>query len=86
MMTGVFSVAMNLVAVLASGFSIAIGEWTDLGWKGSLGIWTFWALLALFALGIETFSGKKKPVKRTSVETVQFTPSFINISYIKTFI
>src|SRR5690606_8501014 len=28
LMTGIFSVSMNLVAALASGFSISIGEWT----------------------------------------------------------
>lgn len=38
MMIGIFSVAMNLVAALASGFSVAIGKWTNLGWKTSLRI------------------------------------------------
>lgn len=47
LMTGVYSVAMNLTAALAAGFSITIGELTNLGWKGSLGIWTFLSFLAL---------------------------------------
>lgn len=46
-MTGIYSVAMNLTAALAAGFSISLGEWTDLGWKGSTGIWI---LLAGFAV------------------------------------
>ncbi|MEN0052878.1 MAG: MFS transporter [Mucilaginibacter sp.] len=68
MMTGVFSVAMNLVAALASGFSVAIGKWTNSGWKGSLSVWIAWALLALFAVAIETFFGGHKPSKRTTAE------------------
>lgn len=68
MMTGVFSVAMNLVAALASGFSVAIGKWTNLGWKGSLGVWIAWALLALFVVAIETFSGRRNHSKKTVAE------------------
>lgn len=68
-MTGIFSVAMSLVAALASGFSISIGKWTKLGWKGSLGVWIIWALLALVAVGIQTFSGKHKTTKKTTTET-----------------
>ena len=47
MITGLYSVAMNLTAALAAGFSISIGKWTKLGWKGSLGIWAILAVLAL---------------------------------------
>lgn len=75
-MTGVFSVAMNLVAALASGFSIAVGKWTNLGWKGSLGIWIIWTLLALFAVGIEAFSSKRASVKKLAT---QATKSEFNI-------
>ncbi|MEZ0005849.1 CP family cyanate transporter-like MFS transporter [Flavobacterium sp. 28YEA47A] len=70
-MTGVFSVAMNLVAALASGFSIAVGKWTNLGWKGSLGIWIIWTLLALFAVGIEAFSSKRTSVKKPATQTTK---------------
>lgn len=75
-MTGVFSVAMNLVAALASGFSIAVGKWTNLGWKGSLGIWIIWAVLALFAVGIEAFSSKRTSTKKPAT---QATKSDFNI-------
>lgn len=33
LMTGIFAVAMNLTAALASGYSISIGQWTGYGWK-----------------------------------------------------
>lgn len=70
-MTGVFSAAMNLMAAFASGFSIAIGKWTNLGWKGSLGIWIIWTLLALFAVGAEAFSGKRASVKKPAAQTAK---------------
>lgn len=61
LMTALFSVAMNLIAALASGFSLAIGRWTNLGWKGSLGVWLLWGFLALVAVGVEACSrGKVK--------------------------
>lgn len=66
--TGIFSVAMNLVAALASGFSIAIGKWSNLQWKGSLSIWIIWALFALIAVSIETFSGDKRTKNKNTVE------------------
>lgn len=47
LMTGVYSVSMNLSAALAAGFSISLGSITNLGWKGSIGIWV---ILALFTL------------------------------------
>ena len=66
--TGVFTVAMNLIAALASGFSIAIGKWTQLDWKGSLGIWIIWVLLALTAVGIQSIGMKKKQTIQPSVK------------------
>lgn len=44
--TGVYSVAMNLTAALAAGYSINLGELTNYGWKGSLGIWIILSLIA----------------------------------------
>ena len=48
MMTGLYSVGMNLTAAFAAGFSIKIGQWTTIGWKGSLGIWIIPAFITLF--------------------------------------
>jgi len=49
-MTGVFTVAMNTFAALASGFSIAIGKLTQLQWQGSLGVWIIPSALAFLAI------------------------------------
>lgn len=61
LMTGIFAVAMNLTAALASGFSVKIGEWTGFGWRGSLGIWLVIAGLGLFVLVLELIFNKKNP-------------------------
>ncbi|HFK5512644.1 TPA: CynX/NimT family MFS transporter [Elizabethkingia anophelis] len=58
LMTGIFTVAMNLTAALASGYSISIGQWTGYGWKGSLGIWLIIALLALLVVTLELIFNK----------------------------
>lgn len=50
LMTGIFAVAMNLTAAFASGFSLRLGEWTGLGWQGSLGVWVILALLSLIVV------------------------------------
>lgn len=71
LMTGIFAVAMNLTAALASGFSVRIGEWTGFGWRGSLGIWLVIAALGFFVLMLEMIfnkknSGQPKPAMGTS--------------------
>jgi len=45
--TGIYSVAMNLVAALAAGWSISLGQVTGLGWRGSIGFWVIPSALAL---------------------------------------
>lgn len=79
-MTGVFSVAMNLIAAVAAGLSISIGRWTDMGWKGSLGIWTVWGALALVAIVIETVINKGKPKqKHESLKNEQNKQNSFNV-------
>ncbi|MDQ8736751.1 MFS transporter [Paenibacillus sp. LHD-38] len=46
MMTGLYSVIMNLGAALASGFSIPIAEQLGFGWQGMLASWSLVALIA----------------------------------------
>lgn len=46
-LTGVYSVSMNLSAALAAGLSIPIGNITQLGWRGSIGIWVILAIITL---------------------------------------
>ena len=59
LMTGIFAVAMNLTAAFASGFSLRLGEWTGLGWQGSLGVWVILALLSLIVVFFDALSQKK---------------------------
>jgi len=47
LMTGLYSVAMNLTAALAAGFSIAIGQHTGWGWRGSIGVWALLAFISV---------------------------------------
>lgn len=53
LMTGLFALFMNLVAAFASGLSVAIGKWTQLAWKGSLGIWSMLEFVAILILILE---------------------------------
>ncbi|WLV25972.1 MFS transporter [Aciduricibacillus chroicocephali] len=46
-MTGIYSVAMNLFGALSSGISVPLSEWHGFGWKGAL---VFWVLLAVIAI------------------------------------
>jgi CP family cyanate transporter-like MFS transporter len=59
LMTGIFAVAMNLTAAFASGFSLRLGEWTGLGWQGSLGGWVILALLSLIVVFFDGLGRKK---------------------------
>lgn len=73
LMTGIFSVSMNLVAALASGFSISIGEWTGAGWRGSLSVWIFLAVIALLIAFAELFWGNKPQSQQVSTsENIKF--------------
>lgn len=47
LLTGVYSVSMNLTGALAAGLSIPIASSSGFGWKGSIGVWTVLAILAL---------------------------------------
>lgn len=60
LMTGVFAVAMNLTAALASGYSVSLGEWTGYGWRGSLGIWLVIALIASIVVMLELLLNKNR--------------------------
>ncbi|MGV0977902.1 CynX/NimT family MFS transporter [Empedobacter falsenii] len=72
-MTGIFSVSMSLIAALASGLSIAIGNWTNLGWKGSLGVWIIAAIAALIIVCIDSFKNKTATQQKTvQSEDVKF--------------
>ena len=46
-MTGVYSLSMNITGALAAGLSIPIAASSNFGWKGSLGIWAALSFVAL---------------------------------------
>lgn len=48
LMTGIYSVSMNISATIASGISVPIIEQTKFGWQGALAVWAFLAGLAIF--------------------------------------
>ncbi|MDR0266276.1 MAG: MFS transporter [Sphingobacterium sp.] len=68
LMTGIFAVAMNLTAAFASGFSLRLGEWTGLEWRGSLGVWVTLALLSILAV---FFDGLRSQKVRTITKNKQ---------------
>lgn len=73
MVIGFYSVSMNLTAALASGFSIAIGKLSGLGWKGSLGIW-IWVAVFSFLIWLPI------ALKKTEIaETQKMIKSNLNI-------
>lgn len=61
MMTGVYSVSMNLTGALAAGLSIPIATSSSFGWKGSIGIWAILAIAAL-VIWIPQIRHRKKEV------------------------
>ena len=47
LITGIYSVAMNLSAAIAVGVSAPLAHNTQFGWKGALGIWALLTFIAL---------------------------------------
>ena len=47
LMTGIYSVSMNLMGAVASGISIPIAVGLGLGWQGGLGVWGILSFLAI---------------------------------------
>lgn len=48
LMTGIYTMAMNLSATLASGVAVPIASGTRFGWQGALGVWGLLVILAIF--------------------------------------
>ena len=47
LLTGFYTVAMNLSAAIAVGISVPLASGTSLGWEGALGVWGILAFIAL---------------------------------------
>lgn len=65
LMTGLYSVSMNLMAAFASGFSVVIGKYTGYGWKGSMGVWIILSFIALCIWFFEKSAKKKTTIKKS---------------------
>lgn len=48
LMTGVYSISMNLFGAIASGVSVPIALGWRFGWKGALGIWGILSFISIF--------------------------------------
>lgn len=47
LLTGVYSISMNITAALAAGFSVPLASNTSFSWKASVGIWAIMGIIAL---------------------------------------
>ena len=47
LMTGIYSISMNLFGAIASGVSITIAVGFGFGWQGALGIWGMLSILGI---------------------------------------
>jgi CP family cyanate transporter-like MFS transporter len=47
LITGIYSVSMNLSASIAVGVSVPLAHGTQFGWEGALGVWALLAFIAL---------------------------------------
>lgn len=45
--TGLYSVSMNIFGAIASGVSVPLAGATSMGWRASLGMWALLSILAL---------------------------------------
>lgn len=59
LMTGVYSVAMNMWAAVASGVSVPLSESAGLGWRGSLEAWAALAAIAAVCWLPQLFAGRR---------------------------
>ncbi len=66
MMTGVYSVSMNLCGAIAAGLSVPISSASRLGWHGSLGFWGVISLVAVLFWIPQLRSRQNKALSKTS--------------------
>ncbi|MDG0794333.1 MFS transporter [Cohnella ginsengisoli] len=67
LMTGIYSVALTLVAGIASGVSIPIADAPGFGWRGALGVWGLASALAMAAWLPQVTRGRReRDIRRTA--------------------
>ncbi|WP_252503846.1 MFS transporter [Sporosarcina sp. Marseille-Q4943] len=73
-MTGIYSVAMNISATTASGISAPIVVNTDFGWQGALGVWAALSMLAviLWSPQLKNKRSVQPKLDKTSAEKPNF--------------
>src|SRR5690606_13196568 len=74
LMTGIYSVAMNISATTASGISAPIVIKTNFGWQGALGVWAALSMLAVI-LWLPQLKNKllvQPRIEKTSAEKPPF--------------
>lgn len=69
LMTGVYSISMNLFGATASGISVPIAVGLGFGWKGALGIWGLLSFLSIL-FWLPQMKRRKKATAATQNQTV----------------
>ncbi|MFB9986274.1 CynX/NimT family MFS transporter [Bacillus benzoevorans] len=64
LMTGVYSISMNLFSAIASGISIPVAVGMGYGWQGALGIWGILSLLSILVWFPQV---RRRSVKKTAL-------------------
>ncbi len=74
MMTGVYSISMNICGALASGISVPLAIGFGLNWQGALGIWGFLSIVSIFIWFPQIIRKKNQedspttPIKRNGIK------------------
>lgn len=64
--TGLYSVSMNIFGAIASGISVPAAEASPIGWRASLGMWAFLSILALLLWLPQVAASRKRMLYVTS--------------------
>ncbi|WP_342512350.1 MFS transporter [Sporosarcina sp. FSL K6-1522] len=71
LMTGIYSVAMNLSASTAAGISVPLAHGTPFGWEGALGIWGILTFIAVLVWLPQLKNTKRSSASATSTRESQ---------------
>ncbi|WP_340399258.1 MFS transporter [Paenibacillus sp. FSL H8-0079] len=58
--TGLYSVSMNIFGAIASGMSVPVAGATSIGWRASLGMWALLSILALLLWLPQVAAGRQR--------------------------